>query len=217
MFRDRVDAGERLSVALSRWADHPAALILAIPRGGVIVGFQLSVRLRLPLDVFISRKIGAPGNPELALGALAETGFLYLNEGLFTTLWSSGSLEEERRRQVQEIARRQQLYRKGRGLPAVAGRPVILVDDGVATGATYLVAIQALKAARVASLVAALPVAPPDTAQKIRERVGDCIILETPMHFYAVGEHYMDFRQVSDEEVVRCLEQAWGSGRQAKG
>jgi putative phosphoribosyl transferase len=211
MFRDRVEAGQRLAAALSRYAEHPGGLVLAIPRGGVVVGREISLRLRLPLDVLLTRKIGAAENPELAIGALSETGYLHLNEDLLALHPSlSRMTEKQRRDQQEEIVRRRQLYRGGRELPPLAGRTVVLVDDGVATGATYLASVQALKGAGVARVVAAIPVGPAETAKLIAGRVDECVILECPEPFYAVGQHYDDFRQVDDEEVIRCLEESWG-------
>lgn len=207
MFRDRAEAGQKLADALRRYANRSDVLVLAIPRGGVLVGLEISRALQLPLDVLITRKIGAPGNPELALGALTETGYVHLNQDIlaFVPNWAR-YVEQERMRQEEEIRRRRELYRQGRPLPALTGRTVLLVDDGVATGATYLASIAALKAAGTARIVAALPVAPPETAQKIRGYVDDCVILETPEPFEAVGLHYQNFYQVSDAEVLQALE-----------
>ncbi len=210
MFHDRTEAGQQLASSLSRYAGHSQGLILAIPRGGVLVGLELSRVLELPLDVLITRKIGAPGNPELALGALAETGYLHLNQDIlaFYPGWTR-FVEDERTRQEEEVRRRRELYRHGRPLPVLTGRTVLLVDDGVATGATYLASIAALRAAGVATLVAALPVAPPETAQKIHGHVDDCVILDTPEPFEAVGLHYRVFNQVSDAEVLHALDAGW--------
>ncbi len=214
MFRDRIEAGQRLAAALSRYTGYPGGMILAIPRGGVEVGREMSLRLCLPLDVLLTRKIGAAENPELAIGALSETGYLHLNEDLLALHPSlSRMTEKQRRDQQEEIARRRQLYRGGRELPPLAGRTVILVDDGVATGATYLASVQALRGAGVARVVAALPVGPAETAKLIAGRVDECVILECPEPFYAVGQHYDDFRQVDDEEVIQCLEESWGRER----
>ncbi len=210
MIRDREEAGQRLAAALSRYTDCPDGLILAIPRGGVVVGLEMSLSLRLPLDVLITRKIGAPDNPELAIGALTETGYLHLNKDLLASYpWLARMVEQERALQEREIVRRRELYRGGRNLPPLAGRTIILVDDGVATGATYLASVQALKAGGVTRLVAALPVAPSETAEKVSTQVDECVVLESPEPFYAVGQHYLDFRQVEDEEVIRCLARAW--------
>ncbi len=210
MFHDRTDAGQRLASALRRYAGDPKGLILAIPRGGVVVGLELNRALKLPLDVLITRKIGAPGNPELALGALAETGYLHLNQDIlaFYPSWTR-FVEDERKRQEEEIQRRRELYRQGRPLPLLAGRTVLLVDDGVATGATYLASIAALRLAGAALLVAALPVAPPETVQKIQGHVDDCFVLETPEPFEAVGLHYQRFDQVNDTEVLQALDGSW--------
>ena len=147
MFKNRAEAGQRLARALSQYADLPDGLVLAIPRGGVVVGLALSQGLRLPLDILITRKIGAPGNPELALAALAETGFLYLNQDLLALYPSlAAAVAPQRSGQEEEIARRQAQYRGGRGLPPLAGRTVLLVDDGVATGSTFFASIAALRA-----------------------------------------------------------------------
>ena len=215
MFRDRTEAGERLGEALVRLGPLRDALVLAIPRGGILVGAAVSRLVGCPLDVFITRKIGAPGNPELAVGAITETGFLHCNEDLVARLCSPEFLEQERRRQETEIERQRTLYRDGRSLPPLAGKSVILVDDGLATGATYLASIQALKAADVGRLIAAVPVSPPETAETIAARVDHCVILETPSGFRSVGDHYEDFRQVTDDEVVRYLAAGQGSRHSA--
>jgi predicted phosphoribosyltransferase len=210
VIEDRAEAGRLLAAALQGYRDCPGGLILAVPRGGVVVGREISVLLRLPLDVLLTRKIGAPGNPELAIGALTETGYLYINEELLATYPALARVSErERLEQEREIDRRRMQYRNGRPLPSLEGRPVILVDDGTATGATYLASVHALKASRVGRLIAALPVAPPETARLISRRVDDCVVLETPDPFYAVGQHYVNFRQVDDEEVLRCLAESW--------
>lgn len=210
MFRDRTEAGQRLASALGHYADRQDGLVLAIPRGGVVVGREISLALRLPLDVLLTRKIGAADNPELAIGALSETGHLHLNEELLASHPSLMSMtDEQRREQEEEIARRRRLYRGGRELPSLAGRLIMLVDDGVATGATYLASVQALKAAGAARLVAAIPVGPAETAGLIAQHVDECIMLECPQPFYAVGQHYQDFHQVDDAEVIRCLSTAW--------
>ncbi len=212
MFRDRTEAGQRLAAVLRHYADRPDGLVLAIPRGGVVVGREISLALRLPLDVLLTRKIGAAENPELAIGALSETGYLHLNEELLASYPSLMSVtDRQRREQEEEIARRRRLYRGGRELPALAGRLVILADDGVATGATYLASVQALKTAGVGGLVAAIPVGPAETAGLIAQRVDECIMLECPQPFYAVGQHYQDFHQVDDAEVIHCLSTAWKS------
>lgn len=212
IFRDRTEAGRELASKLDAYRDDPGALILALPRGGVAVGYEISLALRLPLDVFITRKLGAPDNPEYAIGAVAETGSIYCNPealrmmGGFST--ASRHFEEMVRTQREEIRRRQDLYRNGRPLPDLKDRTVLLVDDGIATGATFLASIEALRSLQVGRLIAALPVGPRETLNQIGKQVHDLIVLATPEPFYAVGNHYVDFRQVDDDEVVRYLEQA---------
>ncbi len=209
VLKNRHEAGRLLAERLDSYRDDPKGIILALPRGGVPVGFTLSQALHLPLDVLITRKLGAPGNPEFALGALSETGTLFLNEEALRALSvTRQDLEPTIRIQREEIARRQTLYRKGRSLPSLADRTVLLVDDGVATGATFLASAQALRNLGVHRLVAALPLAPSETCERIRQQVDELVVLLTPEPFFAVGNHYEDFRQVEDEEVVRYLDQA---------
>lgn len=209
VLKNRHEAGRLLAERLSGYRDDPKGILLALPRGGVQVGFAISQALHLPLEVFITRKLGAPGNPEFALGALSETGTLFLNEDALRALYlTRQDLEPTIRVQREEIARRQILYRGGRPLPSLEDRTVLLVDDGVATGATFLASAQALRKLGVHRLIAALPVGPPDTCQRIRQHVDDLIVLLTPQVFFAVGNHYEEFAQVEDEEVVRYLEEA---------
>ncbi len=211
-FRDRTEAGRELAAKLGAYGNDPTGLILALPRGGVPVGYEISLALNLPLDVFITRKLGAPENPEYAIGAVAETGSIHLNQqalrvmGGFST--ASPYFTEMVQVQREEIKRRQGLYRHGRPLPDLKDRTVLLVDDGVATGATFLASIEALRNLQVRRLIAALPVGPSETLGEIGKHVDGLIVLATPDPFYAVGNHYMDFRQVADDEVLRYLEQA---------
>jgi predicted phosphoribosyltransferase len=184
-------------------------VVLALPRGGIVPAAEIAAALHLPLDVIISRKLGAPGNPELAIGAIAEGGAPYFNaEGLALTGASEAYLAQEVERQRAEIARRQQRFRNGRPLSLPERATVILIDDGVATGSTAIAAIRALRAQGVERIVFAIPVAPPDTAERLRGMVDELVILATPMLFWAVGAFYEDFRQVSDDEVVDLLTRA---------
>lgn len=209
MFQDRADAGRQLAAALKDYAAVPGGLVVALPRGGVVTGREVSRALRLPLEVFIVRKIGYPGNPECAMAALTETGMLHRTEesrgcrGL-----PPGYLEECRAEQEKEIWRRKRLYRGGLPFPKVAGRTVILVDDGLATGATFKAAALALRELKPQFLVGAVPVAPPETAEQMRALVDELVVLEIPEYFMAVGQAYADFRQVEDEQVLRVLEEA---------
>lgn len=207
LFLDRHDAGRRLAHALIHYKEASDTLILALPRGGVVVGYEISRELHLPLEVLVTRKLGAPGNPELAMGALSETGYRHLNpEVLLSFGVSSGQLEEEVQLQQQEIARRVERYRRGRPLPPMTGRSVILVDDGVATGATFYASVAALRTLNVRRLVAAIPVASTQVRSDLLSKVDEVVILETPMSFAAIGQFYLDFSQVTDEEVTACLE-----------
>ena len=209
LFLDRRDAGQQLAHALIHHKEAPDTLILALPRGGVIVGCEISRELHIPLEVLVTRKLGAPGNPELAMGALSETGYRHLNpEVLLSFGVSSSQLEEEVQRQQLEISRRVERYRRGRPLPPMTGRNVILVDDGVATGATFYASIAALRTSNVQRLVAAIPVASHQVRGELLSKVDEVVILETPTSFAAIGQFYLDFSQVSDDEVVACLERA---------
>lgn len=206
MFRNREEAGRLLADKLQQYAGVEKGLILALPRGGVAVGYQVSLGLRLPLDVFLTRKIGAPGNPEYAVGAIAETGYLHVNESALAYLkMSHQALAELASRERPEIIRREAQYRQGRPLPVLTDRAVILVDDGIATGATFLASVEAIRTLKPRRLIGALPVGPADTVQNVRLRVDELVVLMTPDTFFAVGDFYMDFTQVEDRDVIQYL------------
>ncbi len=206
MFRNREEAGRILADELSRYRNDPTALILALPRGGVAVGYQLSLALHVPLDVFITRKIGAPGNPEYAIGAVTETGSHYLNQEAVS---SFGLSQHELNRLIQvqekEIARRRNLYRQGRMLPQLTGRTVLLVDDGIATGSTFLASALAIRGLQPHRLVGVIPVGPPSTTREVRAYVDELLVLMTPDSFETVGNFFMDFTQVEDRDVIQYL------------
>ena len=207
MFKDRVDAGRRLADALQAYAGVADGLVVALPRGGVVVGYEVSLALRLPLEVFIVRKIGYPGNPECAYAALSETGAVHMTEeGRRFREIPSGYLDACRAEQDKEIERRRRLYRGGLPFPHIAGRTVLLVDDGLATGATFVAAVHALRELKPKRLVGAVPVAPAETAERLRAQLDELVVLEVPEFFMAVGQVYADFRQVEDAEVLRLLE-----------
>ena len=212
MFKDRKDAGVQLALRLKDYRDREGVIVLALPRGGVVTGYEVASYLNCPLDVIIIRKLGFPGEPELAIGAISETGVIVLNESIIPTGVSGKYIESEISRQKAEIERRVNLYRKGESLPDLKGKTVVLVDDGVATGATMKAAISTLKVEGLERLVVALPVAPPETAEELRQMVDELICLETPYGFMAVGSYYQDFTQVSDKEVVEILEKAKEQG-----
>lgn len=206
MFRNREEAGRMLAEKLSHYRNDPTGLILALPRGGVAVGYQLSLALHIPLDVFITRKIGAPGNPEYAIGALAETGSRYLNQEAISSFdISRHELERLIHVQEKEIARRRDLYRQGRPLPQLTGRTVFLVDDGIATGSTFMASALAIRSLQPRCLVGVIPVGPPSTMREVRAHVNEVMVLMTPDPFYAVGDFFVDFTQVEDRDVVEYL------------
>ena len=209
VFRDRVEAGRLLAGNLTSYRDDPNGLILALPRGGVAVGYELTLALHLPLDVFITRKLSTPDNPEYAIGALSETGAIYLNpDAVEVFQLSHQELEGLIGNQRREIARRQQLYRDGLSLPTLNDRTVILVDDGMATGATFLATVEAITEMSPRRVVAAIPVAPVDSALRVRGMVDELIVLSTPEPFMAVGHCYQNFTQVDDAQVLTYLRAA---------
>lgn len=204
IFADRVEAGERLAVALARYKGADA-VVLAIPRGGVIVGEAVARALGLPLDVVVPRKIGAPGNPELGLGAIAP-GVRVLDEWLIERLGVTEEyLEREIEAEEREIERRERVYRAGRPPVDFAGKVAIVVDDGVATGGTAIAALRWARAQGAARVVLAVPVAPPGSVARLAREADDVVVLETPEPFFAVGEWYRRFDQTTDEEVIAAL------------
>ncbi len=211
IFRDREEAGKALAKRLADLKGDPDVVVLGVPRGGVVVASEIARFLGAPLDVYITRKLGAPGNPELAIGALAEDGTLVLDEELIQTLGVPASyLEQEQARQQKEIQRRAALYRGGRAPISLTGKRVILVDDGVATGRTLEAAIRSLRQRPLKELILAVPVGPPSTIERLGALVDRVEVLATPEPFWAVGMFYENFRQTSDEEVRRLLEEARG-------
>lgn len=208
MFRDRVDAGQRLAERLLPYrAQDP--VIVSLPRGGAQVGFQIAVAIRAPLDVLVVRKVGVPDQPELALGALAEGGELYLDRGLLRLL---DIPDEELQRVVldetAELSRRVSLYRRDRPPLNLRGRTAIVVDDGVATGSTVRVALQAIRKREPRAVVLAVPVAAADTAEHLLHEVDGLVCLEAPEYLHAISLWYEAFAQLTDEDVVFLLERA---------
>jgi len=209
MFADRRDAGVQLISRLKEYKDQQGVIVLALPRGGVATGYEIARSLNIPLDIVIVRKIGFPGQPELGIGAVSETGTVVLNTSIISTYGVPKEyIEREVSRQKEEISRRVKLYRKGKRLPSLEGKTVILVDDGVATGATIKSAITTLKEENLKKLIVALPVAPPGVVKELEQMVDLFICIETPFDFMAVGSYYHDFTQVSDEEVINFLERS---------
>jgi putative phosphoribosyl transferase len=205
LFSDRVDAGRRLVSALRGLVDKDA-IVLAIPRGGVVVGYEVAKVLGVPLDVIIPRKIGAPGNPELAIGAMTEDGTVLLNERLVEQLQVSDYyIKRESAAQKLEIQRRLKLYRGEVPYPSLANRDVILVDDGIATGFTMKAALASVRKRGAKTVVVAIPVGPPSTIMELEQEADHVVCLHTPESFYAIGQFYRDFTQTRDEEVTILL------------
>ena len=204
-FRDRRDAGRRLA-ALVAELDLPAPIVLALPRGGVPVAAEVAARLGAHLDVLVARKLGAPQQPELGLGALAEGGVRVLDTDLVRRLGlTEDDLEAVTAREQVELDRRVEAYRGGRPLPAVAGRAVVVVDDGVATGGTAEAALRAVRAGGPARLVLAVPTAAPDAVRRLAQVADDVVCVITPESLTAVGQWYEDFTQTTDREVAELL------------
>ena len=208
IFVDRADAGRRLAERLARYRDEDP-IVLALPRGGVPVGAEVARALGAPLDVFVSRKLGAPGQPELGIGAVAQGGTRILNKDIVEQIGIPQEyLEEVTRRELAEVNRRLRLLRGERPKPEIRDRTAILVDDGLATGVTARAAVRALRERGPRRLVLAVPVCPPRTARLLAPEVDDLLCLHTPQDFYAVGLWYRDFEQTTDEEVIELLERA---------
>jgi predicted phosphoribosyltransferase len=214
-FRDREEAGRRLASELGAYADRPNVLVLALPRGGVPVAAEVARALDAPLDLMLVRKLGVPGHEELAMGAVATGGVRVLNEDVVGAL----GLEEEvidavARRELAELERRQQAYRGERPPPPIEGSTLILVDDGLATGATMRAAVEAARDLGPTEIVVAVPVAPPETCGLLEEVADEVVCVETPEPFLAIGVWYERFGQVGDEEVRAVLDAvpAPGSG-----
>lgn len=206
IFDDRVDAGRLLAEALKEYANQADTIILALPRGGVVVGYEVASALNLPLDIICPRKIGAPFNPELAIGAVTETGEGILSEELVTALevpktYIQAAIEREK----EEALWRLKHYRGGRAPRQIRGKTTILVDDGLATGSTMRAAIKTCRAEGAHPLVLAVPVSPPDTLKQLQKEVDRAICLMAPSVFYAVGQFYNRFDQTSDDEVIALL------------
>ena len=208
IFTDRRQAGQVLAEQLSHFANRSDVVVLALPRGGVPVGYEVARKLRVPLDVFVVRKLGVPGQEELAFGAIASGGVRVLNESIIYSLrLTDAMIERISAREQQELERRERLYRGDRPAPDLTGKTVIIVDDGLATGATMRAAVDAVKCLAAKHIVVAVPVGSRDTCSALR-RISDvlCVCAEMPEPFYGVGLWYEDFSQTTDEEVTDLLD-----------
>lgn len=205
-FHDRREAGQVLASKLKKYKEKKGTIVLGLPRGGVEVAYEVADSLGLPLDIFVVRKIGMPGHEESAIGAIASGGILVMNEELTAQLAPikdriDAVIEKERK----ELMRRERLYRDGRAMPAVEGKTVILVDDGLATGATMYAAVHALRRLSPARILVAVPVAAPESCEAFKKEADECVCAVTPEVFYAVGQWYKNFGPTSDQTVQELL------------
>lgn len=206
IFKNRVEAGEKLAAALGKFKNAPDTIIIALPRGGVIVGYEVAKKLNLPLDIVVPRKIGAPGNPEFAIGAITETG-----EGIFDEMTvgtygiTESYLQNEIKKEKTEAVRRLKLYRGTRPPLDLKNKTAILVDDGLATGLTMHAAIKTVKKLGANKIIVTVPVTSPEAAEIIKKEVDEVIYLEAPAFFGAVGSFYEEFEQTADDEVIDLL------------
>ncbi|WP_048064926.1 phosphoribosyltransferase [Methanosarcina acetivorans] len=209
IFKDRVDAGKRLAKELLKYSNRPDVLILALPRGGVPVAFEVAKALNVKMDVFIVRKLGVPGNEELAMGAIASDDIRVLNEDIVKYFQIQDSvIATVAANELRELERREHKYRGDHPKPNINGMTVLLIDDGLATGATMHAAVEALKTKNPAKLVVAVPTSSPDMCRFFEDKVDEVICAATPEPFYAVGASYGDFSQTTDDEVCELLRKA---------
>jgi putative phosphoribosyl transferase len=207
VFHDRADAGRQLAEELGDYAGRSGVLVLGLARGGVPVAFEVARTLEAPLDVFLVRKLGVPGREELAMGAIASGGVRVLNDEVLRSLEvADETIASVAAAEQRELERRERLYRNGGGATPVAGKTAILVDDGLATGASMRAAALALREQGAGEVVVAVPVAPPETCAAFEQQVDRIVCARTPARFYAVGEWYEDFSEVSDEQVRELLQ-----------
>lgn len=209
LFRDRLDAGRKLAGKLDGYKGQDNLLVLGLPRGGIPVAYEVAEELNAPLDIFLVRKLGLPGHEELAMGAIASGGVRVLNQEVVHALNIPPKvIDTVAEQEQQELQRREQAYRGSRLTAQIRGKTVILVDDGLATGSSMLAAVEALRPQRPARLVVAVPVAPPETCEKIAREVDEIICAATPEPFHGVGLWYENFEQTNDSEVRRLLAQS---------
>ncbi len=205
MFKDRVEAGRKLAKNLSGLNN---TVCLAIPRGGVAVGLEVAKSLKCPLDIVVARKLGAPGNPELAIGAVTAEGDLVLDKALIEKIEVSHEyILKKQEEEMLEAERREKTYRSGRKALTLKGKTAVLVDDGLATGATMEAAVRAVKRKKAAKIIIAVPVAPTETVDRLKKSVDEVVALSSPESFWAIGQFYEHFPQVSDDEVIETLKE----------
>jgi putative phosphoribosyl transferase len=211
IFRDRLDAGVQLAGELTAYANDPGLLVLGLPRGGVPIAYEVARALHAPLDVFVVRKLGVPGHRELAMGAIASGGVRVLNPDVIESLQISAPvIDAVARYEQKELERQRQAYRDDIPFPDLAGRTVIIVDDGLATGSTMRAAVRALRQSSPARIVVAVPVGAAETCQSLRDEADQVVCPNVPQDFHAVSLWYDEFTQITDQEVRRLLEAAAG-------
>jgi putative phosphoribosyl transferase len=209
LFHDRTEAGRTLADLLREYAGRKDVLILALPRGGVPVAFEVAQALEAPLDIFVVRKLGLPSNEELAMGALASGNIRVLNDEVVQSFGiSERTIEAVAEKEQVELERRERLYRGESGLPSIRGKTILLVDDGVATGSTMRAAVAAIRRQHPAQIVVAVPVAPPSTCDTLRTEADEVVCVATPEPFYAVGQWYRVFDQTTDRQVRELYERS---------
>src|SRR6267154_1745695 len=208
-FANRPEAGRLLAEKLEKYANRHDVIVLGLPRGGVPVAYEVAKRLQVPLDVFIVRKLGVPGFEELAAGAIASGSVRVLNEDVMRAIpYGDAAIEAVTAKETAELQRREQIYREDRPPPELRDKIVMLVDDGLATGATMRAAVKALRQSGAAKVVVAVPVGPPDTCLELEQLADETTCLSTPPFFQAVGQYYEDFSQTSDADVRELLSRA---------
>ncbi len=213
IFPNRAEAGRVLGLKLSKYSGRDDVIVLGLPRGGVPVAYEVAQALRVPLDVFIVRKLGVPGFEELAVGAIASGGVRVLNEEVVRALPNADEIiDSVTEHETAELQRREREYRDGRPAPELSGKTVILIDDGLATGATMRAAVKALRQRGATKIVVAVPVGPPDTCKEFEDEADEVVCASEPEFFQAVGQYYEDFSQTSDEEVRELLTRAAQAG-----
>jgi len=209
IFANRTEAGQKLAHRLRKYANRNDVIVLGAPRGGIPVAFEVAMNLKVPLDVFVLRKLGVPGREELAFGAIASGGVRILDPDIVEGLGITAlQIERVTQAEKQELERREQAYRGGEPPLDVRGMTIVLVDDGIATGSSMRAGIRALRQMEPARIVLAVPVAPPSACSQLQFEVDELVCLEMPERFYGVGQFYDDFSQVSDEEVKELLDSA---------
>jgi len=209
LFTDRRDAGRKLAKKLAAYANRSDVLVLALPRGGVPVAYEVALALHAPLDIFIVRKLGLPGHEELAMGAIATGGALVINQDVVRTFnVPQGLIEAVAKKELKELERRERVFRGDRPMREIRGKTVVLIDDGLATGASMHAAILGIRSKQPARIVAAVPTAALETCEAFKQKVDEMICATTPEPFYGVSRWYEEFSQTSDEEVQSLLEEA---------